>query len=140
MSITRCNSVADGNDKQREHFLGGSYDFGMFKLLASHQTVGGDTGAAGLAAADAKIWEIGGVVKVGAGNVHVAYGKLDSDARVGCQVLRPGLHARPVEAHHRLRRYQPYQQRRQRCLWPRRRRTIRAKLRPSTLWAVRHTF
>lgn len=74
------NSVADGNDKQREHYLGGSYDFGMFKLLASYQTLGGDTGAAGLAAADAKIWEIGGVVKVGAGNVHVAYGKLDSDA------------------------------------------------------------
>ena len=76
----QMHSVADGNDKQREHFLGGSYDFGMFKLLASYQTVGGDTGAAGLAAADAKIWEIGGVVKVGAGNVHVAYGKLDSDA------------------------------------------------------------
>ena len=76
----QLNSAIDGNDKQREHFLGGSYDFGMFKLLASYQTVGGDTGAAGLAAADAKIWEIGGVVKVGAGNVHVAYGKLDSDA------------------------------------------------------------
>lgn len=74
------SAVADGNDTQREHYLGGSYDFGMFKLLASYQTVNGDTGAVGLAAADAKLWEVGGIVKVGAGNVHVAYGKLDSDA------------------------------------------------------------
>lgn len=74
----------DGNDKQREHFLGGSYDFGMFTLLASYQTVGGDTsGATTPAAADAKLWELGGVVKVGAGNVHVAYGMLNSDMNQG---------------------------------------------------------
>lgn len=75
------NSTTNGNDKQREHYLGGSYDLGMVKLLASYQTLGGDTGmGGGLAAADAKMWEIGGIVKVGAGNVHVGYGMLNSDA------------------------------------------------------------
>lgn len=70
-----------GNSSQNEHYLGGSYDFGMFKLVGSYQTVGGDTGDAGVPAkADAKLWQLGGVVPVGAGNVHVVYGKLDSDA------------------------------------------------------------
>lgn len=75
----------DGNDKQREHFLGGSYDFGMFKLLASYQTVLGDTAStfttpvALKGGNDAKLWTIGGIVKVGAGNVHATYAKLDSD-------------------------------------------------------------
>lgn len=75
------NSTTNGNDTQREHYLGGSYDLGMITLLASYQTLGGDTGAGGgLAAADAKLWELGGIVKVGAGNVHVGYGMLNSDA------------------------------------------------------------
>ena len=60
----------------KEHMLGGSYDFGVVKLLASYQTVDNSR----VRNDEDKLWQVGAVVPVGKGNVHAAYGKLSRDA------------------------------------------------------------
>ena len=64
-------------DDSQEWLVGGSYNFGVVTLLASYQdfeALGNDRGD------DGDIWQVGLVVPVGAaGNVHLAYGELDSD-------------------------------------------------------------
>ena len=85
----------------------------MFKLLASYQTVGGDTGAGWPGCCRCQDLELGGVVKVGAGSVHRCHGKLGFDAsRSDAKSFALAYTQGSVEAYHRLRRYQPYQQRR----------------------------
>lgn len=57
-----------------ENMIGAAYNFGVVKVLGSYQnkkTTGSATD---------KLWQIGAVAPVGAGNVHVAYGKLNMDA------------------------------------------------------------
>lgn len=57
-----------------ENMIGASYDFGVAKVLGSWQNKK-VTGTA-----TDKLWQLGVVAPVGAGNVHFAYGKLDMDA------------------------------------------------------------
>lgn len=66
-----------GAEDQEEWGLGGSYNFGIVKLVGSYQQADG-LGFAKNSEAD--VWQIGLVVPVGAaGNVHVAYGEADFD-------------------------------------------------------------
>jgi predicted porin len=76
LTYSQINDAAS-DDNKREWMLGAAYDFGMFKLAGSYQRVENAT-----AAEDTdNVWQIGGIVPVGAaGRVHVAYGKLDADA------------------------------------------------------------
>lgn len=74
-NVGATNVAAVPFPNQRENLIAGSYDFGVVKLLASWQ----DAKATG--ADKNKLWQIGAVVPVSsAGNVHVAYGKLDMKA------------------------------------------------------------
>lgn len=63
-----------------EHMIGGSYNFGVVKLLASYQNkkVSG-AGLTSPATNRDKLYQIGLVAPVGAGNVHLAWGKLKLD-------------------------------------------------------------
>lgn len=62
---------------QSEWLLGGSYDFGMMKLVATYQQ-GKDMFH--VSDNDVKIWTVGGIVPVSAaGNLHVSYGQSDFD-------------------------------------------------------------
>ncbi len=65
-----------GADKQKDWGLGGSYDFGPLSLHASYQKA---KDIAGFSNNDARMWQIGTVVPVGAGNIHLAYGDLKLD-------------------------------------------------------------
>lgn len=62
---------------QKEWMLGGSYDFGIVKLLGSYQQVKDAIGASG---DTDKVYQLGAVAPVGSGKLHVAWGKLDADA------------------------------------------------------------
>ena len=67
-----------GTDDQQEWLVGGSYNFGVLTLAGSYQ----QTDNAGFNdGVDVDIYQLGVIVPVGAaGNVHVGYGELDSDA------------------------------------------------------------
>lgn len=66
-----------GNKDKREIYLGGSYDFGSFKLAGSYQHI---KNATVLEHSD-KVWHIGATVPVGAaGKLSVGYGRLNADA------------------------------------------------------------
>jgi predicted porin len=57
-----------------ENMIGAAYNFGVVKVLGSWQnkkTTGSATD---------KLWQLGVVAPIGAGNVHLGYGKLDMDA------------------------------------------------------------
>jgi predicted porin len=59
-----------------EHMIGASYDFGAVKVLGSYQNMklsGG--GLTSPATNRNNLWQLGVVAPVGAGNVHLAYGK-----------------------------------------------------------------
>jgi len=64
-------------EDKREAYVGGSYDFGVFKLAGSYQRIEDAT-----AAEDTdNVWHIGGTVPIGtSGKFSVAYGRLDADA------------------------------------------------------------
>ncbi|MCZ4303805.1 porin [Zoogloeaceae bacterium G21618-S1] len=63
-------------DDHKEHYLGAAYDFGGFKLVGSYQTASVDANDS-----DVKVYQIGGIVPVGMGNIHVAYGARNEDAQ-----------------------------------------------------------
>ncbi len=69
-----------GNKDKREIYLGGSYDFGTFKLSGSYQHI---RNATALEHSD-KVWHVGGTVPVSAaGKLSVGYGRLNADASDG---------------------------------------------------------
>ncbi|TVO62905.1 porin [Denitromonas ohlonensis] len=63
-------------DDHKEHYIGAGYDFGGFKLVGSYQTASVDANDS-----DVKVYQIGGIVPVGMGNIHVAYGARNEDAQ-----------------------------------------------------------
>jgi predicted porin len=63
------NAALDAN----EWLIGGGYDLGVVKLLGSYQRAKLDNTGAN------KLWQIGAVAPMGAGNIHFAYGKLKMD-------------------------------------------------------------
>lgn len=65
-----------GDEKQKEWGLGASYDFGVVSLHASYQSAEDMRGVKGV---DADLWQVGLVVPVGAGNIHLAYGEIEFD-------------------------------------------------------------
>ena len=79
MLQTASNAVAA--DDQTEWLLGGSYNFGVATLALSYQDA---EGLNKLKGQDAKLWQLGVIVPVGAaGNVHLGYGEVKADNVVG---------------------------------------------------------
>ena len=66
-----ADGYAEGDKTQKEWFLGASYNFGMATLAGSYQQ-GRDV--MGRKDFDVDLWQIGVIVPVGAGNIHLAYG------------------------------------------------------------------
>lgn len=63
---------------QTEWLLGGSYDFGVAKVVATYQA-GKSVGH--VSKNDVDVWSVGAIVPVSeAGNIHVSYGQSDFDA------------------------------------------------------------
>lgn len=70
------DGYARGDDTQKEWFLGASYNFGMATLAGSYQQGRDVLGASGF---DVDLWQVGVIVPVGVGNIHVAYARADID-------------------------------------------------------------
>ncbi|MBW7656140.1 porin [Hydrogenophilus thermoluteolus] len=70
------HNVGYASKDQSEWLIGASYDFGMAKVAGSYQAASNIRGTAN---ADSKLWNLGVIVPVGGGNVHLAYAKLDED-------------------------------------------------------------
>ncbi|MBI5781290.1 MAG: porin [Rhodocyclales bacterium] len=72
----------DGQDDetQQEWLVGASYNFGMATLAGSYQQGRDVAGVNGL---DVDLWQVGVIVPVGAGNIHVAYAQADVDKVTG---------------------------------------------------------
>lgn len=67
------------NDKYNSYYIGGSYDFGVVKAMASYQKESNEG-----AASDPSLWSIGAIVPVSAaGKVRVEYAQLNSDLAAG---------------------------------------------------------
>lgn len=64
------------DETQKEWLIGASYNFGMATLAGSYQQ-GRDVG--GNKDLDVDLWQVGVIVPVGAGNIHVAYAQADAD-------------------------------------------------------------
>ncbi len=83
--VTPVGTPAQPNTDTDEHYLGGAYDFGMFTLVGSYQVSSIDDGIKNLKQQltfgdyDVKVWQIGGIVPVGMGNIHVAYAARNDD-------------------------------------------------------------
>lgn len=77
LGLTWQQKDGGSDPDQKEWMLGATYDFGAAKLLASYQQVKDVIGSAG---ETDKLFQIGTIVPVGAGNIHLAWGKLDADA------------------------------------------------------------
>ncbi|MGL1833104.1 porin [Rhodocyclaceae bacterium SMB388] len=76
-SIQGNAGVTPSTKTSDEWFVGGSYDFGFAKFVASYQD-GSDLG--NVKGNDADLWYVGAIVPVGAaGKVHVGYGESDQD-------------------------------------------------------------
>lgn len=70
-----ANNAAQGNKDTTEWYLGGSYNFGVAKLIGSYQNKNDKS----VADMDNKIWQIGVAAPVtAAGTVHASYGRLDN--------------------------------------------------------------
>jgi predicted porin len=65
-----------GDETQKEWLLGASYNFGMATVMGSYQQ-GSDV--RGVKDLDVDLWQVGVIVPVGAGNIHVAYAQADVD-------------------------------------------------------------
>lgn len=66
-----------GDKNKREVYLGGSYDFGTFKLAGSFQNIRNATAAEN----SDKVWHLGATIPVSAaGKVSIGYGHLSADA------------------------------------------------------------
>lgn len=74
------HNVGYASKDQSEWLIGASYDFGMAKVAGSYQAA---SNIGGIANADSKLWNLGVIVPVGGGNVHLAYAKLDEDGTSG---------------------------------------------------------
>jgi len=61
---------------QHEWLIGASYNFGMATLAGSYQQAKSVEGYDGL---DIKLWQVGVIVPVGVGNIHVAYAQAKID-------------------------------------------------------------
>ena len=70
----KFKDVAD--ETQKEWLIGASYNFGMATVLGSYQQGRDVLGVDGL---DVDLWQVGVIVPVGAGNIHVAYAQGDVD-------------------------------------------------------------
>ena len=70
----KVNNAGTATDADiKENMLGASYDLKMVKILGTWQDqkiAGGDKN---------KVWQLGAVVPVGAGNIHAAYGRSNMD-------------------------------------------------------------
>ncbi|WP_142805153.1 porin [Tepidiphilus sp. J10] len=64
------------NETQKEWLIGASYNFGMATLAGSYQQA---RDVAGINNLDVDLWQLGVIVPVGAGNIHVAYAQADVD-------------------------------------------------------------
>ena len=77
VSNVGANNVANVDcPNLNEHMIGASYNFGVVKVLGSYQNM--KLSGAGLASPATNrnnLWQLGVVAPVGAGNVHLAYGK-----------------------------------------------------------------
>ena len=70
----KFKDVAD--ETQNEWLIGASYNFGMATLAGSYQQGRDVLGVKNL---DVDLWQVGVIVPVGAGNIHVAYAQADVD-------------------------------------------------------------
>jgi predicted porin len=73
------------DETQKEWLIGASYNFGMATLAGSYQQ-GRDV--LGIKNLDADLWQVGVIVPVGAGNIHVAYAQVDVDKVTGVEVVK----------------------------------------------------
>lgn len=64
------------NKTQHEWLIGASYNFGMATLAGSYQQANSVEGINDL---DIKLWQVGVIVPVGVGNIHVAYAQAKID-------------------------------------------------------------
>jgi len=64
------------DETQKEWLIGASYNFGMATLAGSYQQ-GRDV--LGISDLDVDLWQVGVIVPVGAGNIHVAYAQTKLD-------------------------------------------------------------
>ncbi|GLW61088.1 hypothetical protein Hthe01_14370 [Hydrogenophilus thermoluteolus] len=64
------------NPDQKEWLIGAGYDFGAAKVVGSYQKVSDSGNVRDL---DAKLWNLGVIVPMGGGNIHVAYAQSDVD-------------------------------------------------------------
>lgn len=65
-----------GDKTQHEWLIGASYNFGMATLAGSYQQANSVEGINDL---DIKLWQVGVIVPVGVGNIHVAYAQAKID-------------------------------------------------------------
>ena len=73
-------AAAAASQKAKEYALMGSYDFGVVKLLANYQTSKVNAAVTGVRSENDKMWDIGAVVPVGKGNVHIGYARATDDS------------------------------------------------------------
>lgn len=71
---SRNQTSGAANNSVDEYLMGGSYNFGFLKLLASYQDLDSNT-----AGGDVEIWNMGVVVPVGKGNIHFSYADRDDE-------------------------------------------------------------
>jgi predicted porin len=64
------------DETQKEWLIGASYNFGMATVMGSYQQ-GSDV--RGVKDLDVDLWQVGVIVPVGAGNIHVAYAQTEVD-------------------------------------------------------------
>ncbi|MHC2997569.1 porin [Tepidiphilus sp. HLB4] len=78
IKFSGSNKIAGvkADETQKEWLIGASYNFGMATLAGSYQQGRDVLGWNGL---DIDLWQVGVIVPVGAGNIHVAYAQGDVD-------------------------------------------------------------
>ncbi|MDK2797526.1 MAG: hypothetical protein PWQ19_1076 [Tepidiphilus sp.] len=78
VKFSGSNTIAGvkADETQKEWLIGASYNFGMATVLGSYQQGRDVLGWNGL---DIDLWQVGVIVPVGAGNIHVAYAQGDVD-------------------------------------------------------------
>jgi len=78
VKFSGSNTIAGvkADETQKEWLIGASYNFGMATLAGSYQQGRDVLGWNGL---DIDLWQVGVIVPVGAGNIHVAYAQGDVD-------------------------------------------------------------
>lgn len=78
VKFSGSNTVAGmkADETQKEWLVGASYNFGMATVMGSYQQGSDVMGWNGL---DIDLWQVGVIVPVGAGNIHVAYAQADVD-------------------------------------------------------------